>query len=1154
MFAQSRRKRRAARLVNLLILLTSLALLPIASVRSYTISSWSWQERTVGVRIGESIPEPHWQQEIEKAINDWNAVGGQVRLVKVSEEQQAKIKLTKAPYICSKDIAVACVYEVENVSSSSGYLDHCYIGLNSALPIGTQGESDKSDLYSITLHELGHCLGLDHSTVPSAVMYRTIPDGVRKTITDDDQAGIWARYPLGGTWVSPTNGEQFTTSVHLAAHAHDHPGGYGVNYVNFTAYYNGAWRSVCTIYSPTHDDVYECDWNFSGAPIGNIPISFDVYGNAGSWNHHNAPHGTRTIVYDPSSSGTTPSPVPMPTSIPSSNGIEIVSVSSHTVQSGEQFSPSVTIKVTSGQLDPAQGHHLHATPEDHGNIFGAWPVQPLKRVVSAGQTYTFDVANDSGFRMTAPSTPGTYRSVWQMRVGGNHIGPQAIIQVNVQPTGDGIELCDGENFGGECKFFAVQDPEGKYSDLSSVGFYDLAESVRFVGACAGGNRCHAVLHSEKDFQGDPGHYDNDSSTLGNAQKNHVRSVTVYKHKLNGIELCDGENFGGECKFFGVQDTETRWNDLSSVGFYDRAESVRFRGSCAGGLCHAVLHSEKDGQGDPAHYDYDTPTLGNAQKNHVRSVTLYRHRPPSAPNLESPTDNATFTLGQPVQLNWSTNGEQYQVELTGQQGTQLLGWQTEATKALTSLAGGQYSWRVQAKNRIGEGPWSSYRTFTVQENTPPPPTGSTFEDFQDGPADWNTIGSVANVQEGSNQFRRFTPPSGSSAESARQVTSAALTNYTAISVRINTHGASLLGNDASALYLNQGGWKYVALSNYIQQGLHGWQTVEIPLTDFLGFNKANAFSQLGFRFWVIGASTIDIDEIVFIADTTSEMTEVLPSPWNLQAEQGDAVAEVYRYQEILSGKDTLRITYNLHGMNALPGLNSTVSFSQNNVEKSISLAEYGQNGYEGWQTIDVPLADVGYDPTLPVDQGNFWTHFWYGSPYHVEISGIKAYASGGSSTTTQTFIAVEDAYVEQERPTSILGTEGSVGVDSSPLRDGYLKFDLTSLVGKTVSSAKLRLYIVNASTGTQSLYEASSAWNENTITWNNRPAFPQSSSDFITTVNTNNVANQWLELDITNAIQVGRVYSLGLDTTNDDGIAFNSHNGSSNPSELVITYQ
>ena len=141
---------------------------------------------------------------------------------------------------------------------------------------------------------------------------------------------------------------------------------------------------------------------------------------------------SNSAIAPPPPPNPTPTPPPTVEPPPSSDGIQIVSVSSHQVSPGAQINPSVTIRVTSGQLLVSRGDHLHAIPEDTTNTFGAWPVQAVKSNVSTGGTYTFDVNNDSGFRMTAPNTPGSYVSRWQLRVGGNHIGPVVEIPITVQ--------------------------------------------------------------------------------------------------------------------------------------------------------------------------------------------------------------------------------------------------------------------------------------------------------------------------------------------------------------------------------------------------------------------------------------------------------------------------------------------------------------------------------------------------------------------------------------------------------------------------------------------------------------------------------------------------------------------------------------------------
>ncbi|XP_068641861.1 metalloendoproteinase 5-MMP-like [Aristolochia californica] len=61
----------------------------------------------------------------------------------------------------------------------------------------TDPNADETDLESVTIHEIGHLLGLGHSSVRDAVMYPSIPRGVKKlNLHGDDIAGIRALYNL----------------------------------------------------------------------------------------------------------------------------------------------------------------------------------------------------------------------------------------------------------------------------------------------------------------------------------------------------------------------------------------------------------------------------------------------------------------------------------------------------------------------------------------------------------------------------------------------------------------------------------------------------------------------------------------------------------------------------------------------------------------------------------------------------------------------------------------------------------------------------------------------------------------------------------------------------------------------------------------------
>jgi murein DD-endopeptidase MepM/ murein hydrolase activator NlpD len=114
---------------------------------------------------------------------------------------------------------------------------------------------------------------------------------------------------IGGTWITPAKHFRLAgRKLHFAAHAHADA---GVNHVNFTAKWQGhGWFIACATSSPTHDDVYECDWDThnNGVPNGGsgpVTASFDVYDNASG--HVLAPHGLRieALPWDPPMNGWT---------------------------------------------------------------------------------------------------------------------------------------------------------------------------------------------------------------------------------------------------------------------------------------------------------------------------------------------------------------------------------------------------------------------------------------------------------------------------------------------------------------------------------------------------------------------------------------------------------------------------------------------------------------------------------------------------------------------------------------------------------------------------------------------------------------------------------------------------------------------------------
>ena len=61
----------------------------------------------------------------------------------------------------------------------------------------TTGARGTVDAQSIATHEEGHFLGLDHTTVPGAIMLASYSGGLVRNLSSDDQNGVCALYPSG---------------------------------------------------------------------------------------------------------------------------------------------------------------------------------------------------------------------------------------------------------------------------------------------------------------------------------------------------------------------------------------------------------------------------------------------------------------------------------------------------------------------------------------------------------------------------------------------------------------------------------------------------------------------------------------------------------------------------------------------------------------------------------------------------------------------------------------------------------------------------------------------------------------------------------------------------------------------------------------------
>jgi len=173
---------------------------------------------------------------------------------------------------------------------------------------------------------------------------------------------------------------------------------------------------------------------------------------------------------------------------------------------------------------------------------------------------------------------------------------------------------------------------------------------------------------------------------------------------------------------------------------------------------------------------------------------------------------------------------------------------------------------------------------------------------------------------------------------------------------------------------------------------------------------------------------------------------------------------------------------------------------------------------------------------------------------------------GSATSTADFTVIwlnqfsfvpkHDTYVKSTSPTSNNGAasalKGKTG--ASEVVQSYLKFEVTGLNG-AVNSAKLRLYVSEASADGGSIYLVSdkykstaTPWVENGLNWNNAPGMADPALSSTGAVST----GQWVEFDVTAAIVGNGAYSFGLKNNISDRVDYRSKEyGAATAPQLVI---
>jgi hypothetical protein len=149
------------------------------------------------VMSSRGIATTTWQQQFQKAVALWETVAG-VNLVQVGDDgssyscpgnQQGDSRFgdIRIGGIAMSPGTLAVTFAPPPINGGTAAGD---IVMNTT---SAWNVNNDYDIESVALHEFGHTLGLDHSTVYQAVMYAYYT-GVKQTLSSDDSAGLAAVY------------------------------------------------------------------------------------------------------------------------------------------------------------------------------------------------------------------------------------------------------------------------------------------------------------------------------------------------------------------------------------------------------------------------------------------------------------------------------------------------------------------------------------------------------------------------------------------------------------------------------------------------------------------------------------------------------------------------------------------------------------------------------------------------------------------------------------------------------------------------------------------------------------------------------------------------------------------------------------------------
>ena len=189
-----------------------------------------------------------------------------------------------------------------------------------------------------------------------------------------------------------------------------------------------------------------------------------------------------------------------------------------------------------------------------------------------------------------------------------------------------------------------------------------------------------------------------------------------------------------------------------------------------------------------------------------------------------------------------------------------------------------------------------------------------------------------------------------------------------------------------------------------------------------------------------------------------------------------------------------------------------------------------------------------------------TSYWHdtlglGAPFPTTSSTVPSSTTTTTTlpTSTLTFVAEADTYVDAGSQTKTFGTATLLKADSSPVRQAFLRFAVSGIGIRGVTQAVVRLTVGPSSSSASESGGAihritDNGWSEATTSYGNRPTIDGPALATQGPL----MASQVVDFDVTAAVTGDDTYSFALDTLSSNGVEYRSREASTGQPQLVLT--